>query len=905
MITIKVGGTPLYIPKDTTLVLEQNNNSFDIDNITSDIIWTFDIPGKPNAVVLNHAQYNNVSNYKRYRCEIVFGGIVISYGYLFVQSVRNERNISCGVVLDGLGEDFGKRMMKENDYGDNMQISPVTATLDEHRTNWINFLSGSLAADSIYKFFLFACESFYKNNEAYGYHQNQWSTLSDTGHDERQWAKYINRLFTWRSPQTQMREVIYNSGDNNENGLKLFNTLGDNNAKLNGYGFAPAIRLDWLVRKVFANAGYRVTGDFLPNDFIKKLYLQSMNAMDGDMTQFGRDEYLYLTGGAVGKDITNPPAYALDMGIQEVTFNAFIHGNSESTFNFGIRADVESLQHNQVTSTIYEYEDEAFFLWVCPSDTQQSGFPYVRCCVKSNDVVKDFRYGAWPYLGDLLRAASAAGYPAWGNGGAAAWIKMRFEDNGIFYGIDSSGNIVNGADYLYKLEETETLIQLTPSHDNSGADYPDSEQVYDIEGNFVAKRFFQMGNSTNPFCIKLVKAKVKSTKHTAWSGDWNETPNASMAVNEYSHPIPVFIPKQAQLEFLEYEETIEKTELNSTNTMMNVFDTMLRWKQHVPNVSNGDFIKKLCRFFGLSMYINPFQKEVQLSFINNVFEAGAVDITDYVTESERMTYNPKQYHITAATVLGTNDTAEDFRMPDVMKRADLDAARSKKRMSVFVTNENAYNIATQDEKTKKYTWETNAGNDHSLVIGDDGDDQEEVTADILVPNMKVVDTEGTAKYICDIETNGNSKLMDDDYTGDFDMIIQQYKGRRAIRITENQYGTFYIEDANPTCYDKDGNPSDDYLTLAATGRNSVGEKFLRRFYEFQADRENFRFTAHLPVDVFWKVYNMQLPQTGRGATETRWIMVNNRRYIPTKVSYEFGKSDRVLATIECARSHYE
>lgn len=893
MITIKVGGKPLYIPKDTTLVLEQNNNSFDIDNITSDIIWTFDIPGKPNAVALNHAQYNNVSNYKRYRCEIIFGGIVISYGYLFVQSVSNERNISCGVVLDGLGEDFGNRKLKENDYGDDVQISPLTATLEQHRTNWLNFLTGSLAADSIYKFFLFACERFYKNNEAYGYHQNQWSTLANTGHDERQWAKYINRLFTQvitRLPEDN--EIVVNTIDDIENGLKLFNTLGNNTDKLNGYGFAPALRLDWLVRKVFENAGYRVTGDFLPNEFIKKLYLQSMNAMDGDMTQFGVDEYLYLTGSVTGIDGI-ATAYSLDVGIKEVSYQGFKF-SSAPTFNFRLNADVDSLvtgtSITPTTARPWTKQDEVFMLLIrSTANVNNNVFPHWRAVKNSSAVVKDFVYGDHVVsVGDRINYFVMGENNAWSYYDLSAAVRVDY-------------------DHMVVTDPGLYCVQLTPSVGNSGASYPDPEHAVDILGNFTAGQLVAQGSTSTNYVVELAKFVVKSVNHGTWDGNNNHiTATMTFAgtgqgyLNKY-----IWISKYGQLEELQYVESYEKTNLANTNTMLNIFDTMLRWKQHVPNVSNGDFIKKLCRFFGLSMYINPFHKEVQLSFINNVFEAGAVDITDYVTESERMTYDPKQYHITAATVLGTKDTAEDFRMPDVMKRADLDAARSKKRMSVFVTNENAYNIATQDEKTKKYTWETNAGNDHSLVIGDDGDDQEEVTADILVPNMKVVDTEGTAKYICDIEANGNSKLMDDDYTGDFDMILQQYKGRRFLAIGGRTFGEYRIEDANPTCYDKDGNPSDDYLTLAATGKNSVGEKFLRRFYEFQADRENFRFTAHLPVDVFWKVYNMQLPQTGRGATETRWIMVKNRRYIPTKVSYEFGKSDRVLATIECARRHYE
>ena len=160
MITIKVGGTPLYIPKDTTLVLEQHNNSFDIDNITSDVIWTFDLPAKPNARALNQAHYINISNHKRYRCEISFAGVVVSNGYLFVQSVVDEKTISCGVVLDGLGEEFGNRKLKENDYGDDVVISQPTDSLEQHRTNWYNFLTGSLNANSIYKFY-YTVDSFY------------------------------------------------------------------------------------------------------------------------------------------------------------------------------------------------------------------------------------------------------------------------------------------------------------------------------------------------------------------------------------------------------------------------------------------------------------------------------------------------------------------------------------------------------------------------------------------------------------------------------------------------------------------------------------------------------------------------------------------------------------------------
>lgn len=903
MITIKVGDTPLYIPKETTLVLEQHNNSFDIDNLTSDIIWTFDVPAAPNAIALNNAHFVYISNFKRYRCTIIFNGIVISNGYLFVQSVVNEKKISCGVVLDGLGEEFANRKLKDNNYGDDVVISQLTDNLETHRANWLSFLYESLSDNSIYKFFLFTCESFYKNNDAYGYHQDKWSTLQNEHDEKTLWAKYVNRLITYRQPQQPAIKRILNQADSIEQGVKLFNTLGDNTDKLNGYAFAPAIRLDWLVEKVLANAGYRVTGDFLTNEYVKKLYLQSMNAMDGDMTQFGLDEYLYINN-AVGEDATNPPAKYIEIGVNETTYSGFKLGSIAPTVNFRLNADVDSLVHEQRTGQLFSWDDEAFFLWICPSGT--TTFPRVRCTTNSSAAVKDFRYGYEPAVSNLIQAAGAAGYGSWGNGGMTG-VKIRLEDNGVFHGIDQLGNQVHNADFIYGVEPNQTLIQLTQSHDNN-INYEDPEHAVDILGNFTANAFFNKARYGNlNYTVRLVKAKISAIRHTAWNNDWDAY-NETIALPYTSGTrlvIPIFVPNNAQLEYLEYIETVEKKEIANTNTMMNVFDTMLRWKQHVPNVSNGEFLKKICKFFGLSMYINPFHKVVQLSFANNLFSAKATDISEYVISTERMTYEPKQYQVAVDTVLSTKGVAEDFLMEDVVKRSDLEVARSKKRMSVFVANENAYNIATQDEGSGKYTWKTSAGNDKKMIVGNNGDDVEDVSTEIQVPNMRVVDTQGAAKYFCDIATSGNSKLMDDDYTGEFDMILMQYKGQRFVNLKPGGMSfPCYIEDANPTCMDKDGVVNEDYLDLAAVGKNAVGEKWLRKLYEFKATQERYRFVAKLPVQVFLSIYQMQVPQEESKGSDTRWIMVRNRKYMPLTISYEFGANNKVLATIECARMHY-
>jgi hypothetical protein len=910
MIDIKVNGQKLYIPADTSLVLEQNNNSFDIDNIASDIIWTFDIPAKPNAVALGSAHYISVSNYKRYQCEILFNGVVIANGSLYIQSVSNEKTVSCGVVLDGLGDGFGGKKLKENDYGADVVISQTSDSLEQHRANWISFLRGSLSENSIYKFFLFTCEKFYKDNEDYGYHQNKRATLR-TDHNEKFWCNYINRLF-------EGRDILGNYGvgnfaDSSEWGIKLFNTLGANTEKLNGFAFAPALRLDWLTRKVFGNAGFSIIGDFLTNENIKKLYIQSMNAMDGDLRQFGLNEYLYITGGAIGTNSVNETDNSLYVGINEQQYNGFQVGSSAPVFNFRLRPDVDSLQHTTPSNTFFQKEDEVLMLFVRPSNWDGT-YPKLRSVVNHNASIKDYRYGklqpSWYRLG---YAATQAGYDGFTNSAMAPCTCLVMKDNGHFYGIDSMGHICQDADFFYGLEPNYAFIQLTTSYENTSAVYNDPEQDVDILGNFTANAFFNLVNgSSTSYVVEMVKFSVKAPRHIVYNNDPSQT-NMTLGLGQTTDgtghsassnvPAPIFIQYAGQLEWLTYLETIDARPIAGTNTLLNVFDIMLRWRQHVPNITNAEYIKKICKFFGLSFYINPFQKEVQLSFVNNVFEAGAIDLSDYVTDTERLTYEPKQYKVSVDTVLGKKGVAEDFMLEDIKANADLSPARSYKKCSVFVKNENAYNHSVLDSKTNKYKWELSAGNDKELIAGNDGDDVEELSTEIAVPNMRVVDTDGTKIYVCDIATGGNSKLMDDDYTGEFEMILQQYKGRRMFHLIQGI--SYYFEDANPTSMVTNGNVNDDYLDLATVGKNSVGERWLRKFYEFKAHQEKFRFVARLPLSMFMAVYNLQQPQHVAVCDEKRWIMVKNRKYLPTKITYEFGKGDFVLSTIECSRQHYD
>ena len=152
MITISVDNKPLFIPADTAIVFEQNNNLLGDDGICADIAWSFELPAEPNQRILGTVQYVYSCGNRRYSCEIAVDGIPISRGELYVQGTKDEKRLTCGFVGNTFGIGFGQKMLRENNYGEDVVISE---TIGNHQSGWRQFLKGSLADSSVYKFFLF------------------------------------------------------------------------------------------------------------------------------------------------------------------------------------------------------------------------------------------------------------------------------------------------------------------------------------------------------------------------------------------------------------------------------------------------------------------------------------------------------------------------------------------------------------------------------------------------------------------------------------------------------------------------------------------------------------------------------------------------------------------------------
>lgn len=897
MITIKVGGKPLYIPKDTALVLEQSNNVFDNDGYIDDVVWTFELPAEPNQAVLGAVQYIYTGGRKRYECELSVEGVPFSRGILYVQTATDAKRLSCGIVTNSFGVGFGDRLLRENNYGNDITIS---ASEENHQTGWISFLEASLAVESIYKFFLFADESFYSDNEDYGYHQDLISGLLGINNDE-QFCKFVNRLF-FNSSGHVIQNPDKNGNVKVRQGVRVFNSSDP--GKRNGYCFAPALRLDWLVRKVIENAGLSAQGSFFSNKQIHRLFSQSLNAMDGDVFQYGVKTWIHVGGriNAYGDSITNAQKFHIDADNENHT--SFGWGGGVN-FGFRLLLPVDELVYNDTTSGNYNLDqyagkrlDEIYALAI---STSNGTLPTIRIRATESwneaDGTRSFLYGRFPTYDELkARVEEAAdrsidtinSFESFSNGGCT-----------VNYGWSLGPLGFNGSEQVQFRTFTDCmLVQLTKSV-SKPVFFAGSLGGY-TEGNVKPRLYGGWGINTHLY-IRLVKCRVLTAKE-----------DIAVRLPGYGSRHTAHLNNYGELEYLDNYEVLNSLEIDTTDTPLNIFTNVMRWKDHVPNLSNGEFLSRICQLFGLNMFANPMTQELQLSFFSDVMQAQSFDISQWVSTEERQEYQPKEYQVHITPALSAKSVSENNVIATAPTADDLPPAVVNKNKHAFVKAEKAYRRSTIIKDTSRFRWEQAGGDNRTLYAGAKvAEETEEVSIEANVPNMKMVDEEldlTKRKYICELNMGGNSPLLDEDYTGEFDFILQQYHGHRLLALPGGVTTTSaYIEDANPTRFTSGdtGTINASLLDLSADGEGSIGQQWLQPLYQFLGNCERYRFTAYLPVWAFQKVYTLLKPQSGSPAQQTRWLYVRGNRYIPVKMSFEFGTSQYVIATIECAAPHIE
>lgn len=880
MIDILVSGQPLAIPANLTLTLEQSAAWHDPDNLVSDIIFTFDIPAEPNALILDHAHSTIISHHRRYPCQVLFGSLPIADGQLYVQTTSDELHLSCGITFNPFGIGWGDIQLSDNHYGPPSEI--VHNGLQSFKQDWRAFLAASMLPDSNIKFPLF-CDDQFSDDEDYSYFRNAISPIEDTLIENR-FRSYVNRLFFGADGtiiETPIRSNIRGPISipvSVSQGLRIFNS--DSGAaighKVNGYRFAPALRLVWLARQIMATAAKRITGNWATDPRILQLFSQSLCSMDGDVRQYPVVRSCTLSGlqSASFTDYGNSCLPFSYNGAECDTLQPIQNSSSQVSLSYQLLLPVDDLAREVHSSLFpdddlqpenqngFDLYDEAYFLFVSPSIG-----PFPVCLVRHPDNP------------DALIAISS-GRP---------WQPNTTGQ----YPFDIFSSIYPDAQYI-QLTSTTGVTVVNDNDDIGGYTMASLRSFYAVQ-KYLSQQ--------TDYHLFVVKAKAYSSATTFGYNIQSDS--------RYGSGFQSYNYNRGDVLILRDIQVIDTSSLDYNDTPLNIFSRTFILSQHVPNLTNSQFLTELVKFFGLSLWVSPDTSDLQLDFFADIFQSQSLPLDDYIYSERKLNYDPALYHASISPVLSHTSVRPDYILPPVASRAELPDANLHKNRHIFITSENAYlrSVRTKDTNgnlTSRYHWEQAGATDDTLAVGQPDQPPTDFSSTIQVPNMRIVDTDGTPKYLQEIPARGCSPMFDDDYNGQFPMVITQYRGRRLIRLqpsalTVGTYSQAYIEYANPTNYNPDGTVDSTYINLTATGPQSVGEMWLKPYLGFLATSEPFEFTARLPIHTFFTLLSLMRPQQGSPAQQLRWISYRQQRYLPSRITYSITAADTVVATITCHR----
>ncbi len=346
-------------------------------------------------------------------------------------------------------------------------------------------------------------------------------------------------------------------------------------------------------------------------------------------------------------------------------------------------------------------------------------------------------------------------------------------------------------------------------------------------------------------------------------------------------------------------------EISTFYKVYNSFADKLKFEQHVPGLTNGEFITTLCNAFGLSMFMESSTGQVELSFFKDILNsAQALDLTEYLLNGESAIekYEPKKY-VFKMESLQSEEIDENKLLPPVRTFAQLPDATANFGKICFVENENQYRIAERVGDAVAnwiFVWNPYSGNNQTLEIGEG--EKEEISAGFITPNMKITDEKVSYKnFILQIEAQGCSPVFN---TGnrDFEMILVNCHGREELRFDSGN--RVYYESASPVNIGRNGE-SKSGVSLSVQGENSLAQ-FVSPWLHFLSSFEKIHHRFILSLPAFLEVIRLLKPQDVPPERQIRWALVDNVRLMPVKMDFQFTEgSTNILADIEFAKERVE
>ena len=357
-----------------------------------------------------------------------------------------------------------------------------------------------------------------------------------------------------------------------------------------------------------------------------------------------------------------------------------------------------------------------------------------------------------------------------------------------------------------------------------------------------------------------------------------------------------------QLVIKDFESVPITADATSYSKVYNCFADRLRYGEHVPDMTNADFIGTLCKTFGLALFLDSTTRRAEFAFVRDILEKSkCLDLTAYAVDGETaIEKTDERKYVFKLEGVTTDENDSTKLLPPVPTADQLPDASANYGKVCFVENENRYRRAEREGDSIAnwvFRWNPLGGADQTLEAGEG--DEESITPTLKIPVMEITDAKSEhPEFVMRIEQAGCSPVFDTGNT-DFPMVLETYLGSRQLAIP--QAGNPFIEVAQPTRYNRSGEPLDG-VSLTTQGENSVGEHWVRPWLDFLAGYEKVKYRFVLPLSEFLNLWRLLKPQEARAENQTRWLLVAGVKSLPIKITFQFTEgAQSVIAEVEAAK----
>ena len=357
-----------------------------------------------------------------------------------------------------------------------------------------------------------------------------------------------------------------------------------------------------------------------------------------------------------------------------------------------------------------------------------------------------------------------------------------------------------------------------------------------------------------------------------------------------------------QVRITNYENVPITDDVSAYYKVFNCFSNRMRYGDHVPGMTNADFISTLCNTFGLAIFLDSSSKTAEFAFIRDILDKSRfLDLTEYAIDKETaLEKQDERKYVFKLEGISLDDTDDSKLLPAVRTCDALPDALANYGQSCFVENENQYRKSEREGNAVSnwaFKWNPQGGANQTIEVGEGS--EENIIPSVKIPTMKVTDERSSnPEFVMQIKAAGCSPIFD---TGnkDFDMVLEYYFGSR--RLNNPAANNPFFELAQPTIYKRNGDELDG-VSLTVSGENSVGERWVKPWLELLAGYERVKYRFSLPLSEFLRLWQLLKPQDLSAERQTRWLMVGNVKSLPIQITFQFTEgANYVIAEVEAAK----